>query len=65
MPGVANGTVEVVEEGRSLMISNGSFTDNFAPFEVHAYCIAESGGTTPTPTPSSETSADLNNDGQV
>jgi hypothetical protein len=37
-----NGKVEVLGEKRSLKITNGTFADHFAPWEVHLYRV-ESG----------------------
>jgi len=47
--GVRPTTVSVVGEGRSLPISNGVFTDDFARYQVHIYIF--NWGDTPTPTP--------------
>jgi len=41
LEGLGSRSVSVVGENRTLPISNSSFTDDFAPFEVHAYIISE------------------------
>lgn len=38
--GLGNGMVEVAQEGRKVAVSNGKFTDAFAPFQVHIYRYA-------------------------
>lgn len=50
-PGVATGTVTVLGEGRTLPITNGSFYDDFQPFRVHAYSVANPGSSPTIPLP--------------
>jgi hypothetical protein len=39
---VESGTiVEVIDEGRSITVSDGKFSDEFSPYEVHLYKIRE------------------------
>ncbi len=37
--GVKNGEVEVINEGRTLKLTNGTFTDAFAGYDVNLYRI--------------------------
>jgi hypothetical protein len=37
--GVQSGRVEVLGEGRDLEVTDGTFTDAFAPYEVHIYRV--------------------------
>jgi hypothetical protein len=39
----ASGQVEVLGENRTLKLSGGTFTDDFAPWDVHLYRIANGG----------------------
>ncbi|MGB9687902.1 hypothetical protein [Thermogutta sp.] len=39
LPGLASGSVEVVDEERSLLLSNSQFVDSFGPLAVHIYRI--------------------------
>ena len=50
---VTSGTVYT--EGRSVAVSNGSFTDNFGQWGVHVYHFTTGGSTSPAPTISSFT----------
>jgi hypothetical protein len=40
LPSFVPGTVEVLNENRTLAFSNGKFQDNFAGYGVHLYRIA-------------------------
>jgi hypothetical protein len=55
--GVGSGTVTVIDENRTISMTNGSFSDSFAGYGVHIYKIAgaSSGGKV----------GDLNGDGSV
>lgn len=39
VPGGASGTVTVLDENRTLTMTNGSFTDHFTPYQHHVYRI--------------------------
>lgn len=39
--GPARGTVEVIDENRKIMLSEGGFSDKFPAWGVHLYKIAE------------------------
>ena len=39
--GVTTTQVDVLDENRSIPVTNGSFTDTFNPFQVHAYIFYE------------------------
>ena len=39
--GIAGTTATVYEENRTVTVTNGQFSDNFAPYDVHIYLIAE------------------------
>lgn len=42
VPSIASGTVEVINENRSLTISSNKFQDNFAGYGIHLYKISAS-----------------------
>jgi len=35
--GAGSGTVDVLDEGRTVQMTNGQFSDHFAPYEHHIY----------------------------
>lgn len=67
IPGISSGAVTVLGENRTLAINSGVFTDNFSPYQVHAYAAGGSVVNSPTAIPSPTNPAtvlpgDLNND---
>jgi hypothetical protein len=58
VPGMTSGTVTVIDEGRTLTLSGGSFSDSFVGYGVHLYKI--SAGSPPSAKP-----GDVNGDSQV
>lgn len=55
--GAGSGTVTVIDESRTLSMTNGGFQDTFSNYGVHLYKIS---GTTSSPKP-----GDINGDGRV
>ena len=47
IPNFGSGSVMVYDEGRSLSVSNGQFTDTFVPNAVHIYKISSNLGASP------------------
>ncbi len=43
--GLRPSQVEVLDEGRTIPVTNGVFTDTFSPFQVHAYVFTASAST--------------------
>lgn len=44
VPGAGDGNVEVIDEGRSVTMKVGVFTDTFEPYAVHLYRLADTKG---------------------
>ncbi len=55
----AAGSVDVIEEGRTLPVSGTTFSDTFAPYQVHVYRITDGAGSPPPPPPPPPTGQDF------